>query len=407
MSIRTILSSSAAAAALLGTAVAQEAPADAPTIPRPSPGANQSAAPPAPAEAEAPSFDVSVSGYVRVQEQQIFEDPDEDLPFGRADGFTLDSARLIVEATRGPLSGYVSFDGAVDRFDGKNTTLGTVNMGLKDAWIGYGREDFPFLKLKVGQFKPPFDAEEDRSTRDMLFVDRAVESRGQPGFEGWNADGLSIDRDLGLLVYGEPTFGDFGVAYFFGLTNGGGANRVGNDNDAFQYTARVEARWADMLTVGFAFNHNASTSGDEFEDFVDEEYTGLAADLSGRFDLGVVGLIVQAQFIQQSASFPDVQVEPDRVAMGYHGAIGIEVPMGFTLAYRYAFLDPTSSFETDDATAEATLDTDALTVHTVGINWQGEVQVPLKLQVNYSMIQEQSPKEIANDRLDLLFQVAF
>jgi len=404
MSIRALLSSSAAAALLLGTAAAQEAPADGALIPRPAPGANQSAGPaPAP---DAP-FEIEISGYVRVQEQQIVEDPDENLPFGRNDGFTLDSARLIVEATKGPLSGYISFDGAVDRFDGKNSTLGTVNTGLKDAYVGYARDDFPFVKLKVGQFKPPFDAEESRSTRDMLFIDRAVASRGVRSGEGWNTNGLSIDRDIGGLVYGEPTFGDFGLGYSIGITNGGGANRVGNDNDAFQYTGRLELRWTDMLTVGVAVNLDERTTGDELEDFVDEQYTGIAADLSGRFPLGPIGLVVQAQFIQQSASFPDVPVEPDRVAMGYHGALGVELPMGFTVAYRYAFLDPTSSFETDDGTAEATLDTDAVTMHTVGLNWQGRVQVPLKAQINYTMSQEEEPKEIANDRLDLLFQVAF
>lgn len=406
MSIRALLTSTAALAALIGTAAAQEAPADGATIPRPAPGANQVAVA-APAETPDTPFDVQVSGYVRVQEQQIFEDADEGLPFGRNDGFTLDSARLIIEANKGPLAGYISLDGAVDRFDGKNSTLGTVNVGLKDAWIGYGREDFPFVKLMVGQFKPPFDAEEQRSTRDMLFIDRAVASRGVRAGEGWNLDGLSIDRDIGGLVYGEPTFGDFGLAYYFALTNGGGANRVGNDNDAFQYTGRVELRYGNMLTLGVAANLNDVTTGDELEDFVDERYSGLAADLSGRFPLGPVGLILQAQFIQQSASFPDVPVEPDRVALGYHGALGVELPMGFTVAYRYAFLDPTSSFETDDETAEATLDTDAVTLHTVGLNWQGEAMVPLKAQINYTLSQEQEPKEIANDRLDLLFQVAF
>lgn len=399
--IRRALLIPAAAVALATPAIAQETPA---LIPPPTPGANQAVA-----VAPAPEavFDVKVGGYVRAQHQTIFEDQSENLPFGRSDGFRLNSARLIVDARRGPLEGYISIDGAVDRFDGKNTTLGTVNVGLKDAYIGYARDDFPFLKLRVGQFKPPFDAEEQRATRDMLFIERAVASRGVRGGEGYNIDGLSIDRDIGALVYGDPRFGDFGLAYYVAVTNGGGANRVRNDNDAYQYTARLELRWAEMITLGVAVNLDERTTGDEIEDFIDEQYTGLAADLSARFELGPVGLVVQGQFIQQSATFPDVPVDPDRVAMGYHGAIGVEVPMGFTVAYRYAFVDPTSSFETDDATAEATLDTDAATLHTVGLNWEGEVAVPLKLQLNYTVVQEQEPKEIANDRLDALVQVVF
>lgn len=404
--IRRALLIPAAAAALATPALAQEPPAEAPLIPRPAPGANQSEAV---AVAPAPDavFDVRVGGYVRVQHQSIFEDPDENLPFGRADGFQLDSARLIVEATRGPLVGYVSIDGAVDRFDSGNTPIGEVEVGLKDAYVGYERDDFPFVKLRVGQFKPPFDAEEQRSTAEMLFIERSVVNRGVRKNEGYNADGLSIERDVGALVFGEPTFGDFGVGYFVAVTNGAGANHPLNDNDALQYTARLELRWAEMLTVGAAVNLEERTTGEDLEDFIDEQYTGIAADIRGRFDLGPVGLVLEGQFIQQSATFPDVPVDPDRVAMGYYGALGVEVPMGFTLAYRYATLDPTAAFETDDETAEATLDTDATTLHTIGLNWEGEVAVPLKLQLNYTVVQEQAPKEIANDRLDALVQVVF
>lgn len=401
MSIRALLMSSAAVAALIGTAAAQEA--SGPAIPRPAAGANQGVA----AAADGPVFDVTVSGYVRVQHQTILEDPDENLTFGRNDGFALDSARLIAEATLGPLSGYFSLDGAVNRFDKSNSPNGTVLVEAKDVYIAYARDDMPFLKLKIGQFKPPFDAEQQQSTRDMLFVHRSVVSRGVPGGEGWNLNGLSLDRDLGILLYGEPTFGDLGVAYYVGVTNGGGANRPFNDNDRYQYTGRIELRWAKMLTVGFAANLNERTTGLQIQNYVDEDDFGLAADLVGRFDVGPVGLILQGSFMQQSSTFPDVPVEPDRVAMGYHGALGVEMPGGLTLAYRYAYLDPTASFETDDDTAEATLDTDAVTLHTVGLNWEGELHVPLKAQINYTIAQEEEPKVIANDRLDVLFQVAF
>lgn len=406
MSSRALIQKTAVAlTALAGTAIAQEAPADgdAVAIPRPSPGANQ-----ATIREAAAGFEFAFSGYVRVQYQAVFEDPDQTPFVGRNDGFAMDSARFIVQATRGPLIGYISLDGAVDRFDALNTTLGSVDVGLKDAYVGYARDDFPYLKLMVGQFKPPFDAEELQSTRDMLFIHRAVESRGLRGPEGYSLTGLSLDRQVGAAVFGEPTFGDFGLGYFVSVTNGSGANAPLNDNDQVAYTGRFEARWAKMLTVGLALNYDQRTTGEDLEDFIDEEVLGLAADLRGRFDLGPVELIVQGQFMQQSASFPDVPVEPDRVAMGYHAALGLAVPYGFTLAYRYAFYDPTSEFGEVDEAAEAVFEVDAVTHHTIGLAWFGGEALPLKLQVDYTLAQEEDgPRQIDNDRLEALVQVAF
>lgn len=406
-----LMSLSAAFALALGApALAQDAPAEGAGITPPATGANYAAKPTPETAPEnmghSDTFEVEVSGYVRVAHRTILEDEAETQFVGRNDGFAMDNARLIVEARKGPLTGYVSIDGAVDRRDASNTATGRVDVGLKDAYVGYAREDLPYLALMAGQFKPAFDAEEDQSTKEMLFIDRAIESRGVKGVEGYNLDGLSLDRQVGLMVYGEPTFGPLAVGYYVSVTNGNGANEPLNDNDELAYTARVEVGFDEMVTAGVGFNQNRRTTGDELEDLIDEDVQSVAADLRADIDVGPVGLIVQGQFMQQTASFPDVPVEPDRVAQGYHASLGVTAPMGLVLAYRYGFLDPTVEVDSEDPTLSDDFKVDAVTHHTIALSWEGET-VPLKAAVNYTIAQEEEGREVDNDRLDFLMQVAF
>lgn len=382
-------------------------------IPRPPRDATLSASPDQPAATEDPvavvgGFAIDVGGYVRVHYQAIYEDAGQTPDIGRNDGFAMDAARLVVRAINGPVEGYISIDGAVDRFESIDSTRGRVEVGLKDAYVGYAREDFPWLKLRIGQFKPPFDAEELQSTREILFTDRAIESRGLRSTEGDSLDGLSLDREVGAMLYGDPSFGILGVGYYFAVSNGSGANRPLNDNDALAYTGRVELRWEDIAALGGAVNFNRRTTGDLIEDEIDEDRMGLAIDLRAHFDLDVVGLIVQAQFMQRTTSFPDVSVQPDRVEQGWHAALGVEVPYGFVIAYRYATLDPWSDFASGDPAIDEDLSGRGVKHHTIGLNWLGGDVTPMKLQLNYTLaIEEDAARPIDNDRIDALVQVSF
>ena len=154
---------------------------------------------------------VEVSGYVRARYGMVLEGDDGPDFVGINDGFFLDNARLIVNARKGALDAVVSIDGAVDRRAAANTAQGQVDVGLKDAWVGYAVADA--LKIQAGQFKPPFDAEELQSTRSMFFIERAVESRGVRGVEGYNVEGLSLPRQAGALVSGK-----LGLAGAFAMT---------------------------------------------------------------------------------------------------------------------------------------------------------------------------------------------
>jgi hypothetical protein len=114
---------------------------------------------------------------------------------------------------------------------------------------------------------------------------------------------------------------------------------------------------------------------------------------------------LRAQYIQRETTSKDVPQEPSTVARGFHAAIGIGLPM-VSIGYRFATLDPTATFDTVDPVTQGTLDADAVTYHTIGVNWM-PADAPCGLKLNYTVTGEQAPRELSNDRLDVLVQAGF
>ncbi len=345
-------------------------------------------------------FDVTISGYVRAQYTRIDDDPNLDF-VGRNDGFSISNARLIVDAKREDVSARISLEGAIDRRDRLNTSAGDVETTLADAWVGYG--PFKWLKLRAGRFKPAFDAEELQSTGNLLFIDRAVESRGVEGVEGNNVEGLSLDRQVGVQLSSDPLMlggSPFGIGYFLSATNGVDADDPVNDNDAVQFTGRLELYWDKIVTLGGAVFLNEQSPFENAEQQsgrsrFDIDQTGIAADLS--FD--AFGAILFAQYMRVASEFADVPGQPERVQQGYHVQVGYRAPFGLIPAYRYAFYDP---FDFD----AVSVDLFELQYHTLGLTWLVPDK-PLKLQVNYTITVEKEGPELENDRLDALVQASF
>ena len=97
---------------------------------------------------------------------------------------------------------------------------------LEDASIDWdltkGKNRF---RVKLGQGKVPFGHQELTSSGSQLFVDRAEVSNQ-----------YARGRDMGLFLWGQL---NNKVEWRVGLTNGNGLTRTTNDNDTFQYNARV------------------------------------------------------------------------------------------------------------------------------------------------------------------------
>ncbi len=82
------------------------------------------------------------------------------------------------------------------------------------------------FRAHIGQFKPPFGAQEMTSSGNQMFVDRALVSNSF--FRG---------RETGVALWGALPNNT--IEWRVGMFNGNGLTRTLNDNDKFQYNARI------------------------------------------------------------------------------------------------------------------------------------------------------------------------
>lgn len=92
-----------------------------------------------------------------------------------------------------------------------------------DIDFSKGRGTF---RLHAGQFKVPYGAQELTSSGSQMFVDRALVSNS-----------FSRGRDTGVALWGATRNNK--LEWRVGMFNGNGLTRTFNDNDKFQYNARL------------------------------------------------------------------------------------------------------------------------------------------------------------------------
>jgi phosphate-selective porin OprO/OprP len=97
---------------------------------------------------------------------------------------------------------------------------------LEDLTLTWDATGDGRLRLTGGQFKVPLGRQEMTSSAYLQFVDRDILS-GE----------FTRGRDVGLMVDG--LIGGGKIEYAAGMFNGNPASRLGNDNTAYQYNARV------------------------------------------------------------------------------------------------------------------------------------------------------------------------
>jgi phosphate-selective porin OprO/OprP len=98
---------------------------------------------------------------------------------------------------------------------------------LEDANINWditkGRQK---LMLRFGQFKVPYGRQQLTSSGSQQFVDRSLAS-----------DRYALGRETGIALWGKTS--DNKLEWRAGMFNGGGRSIAVNDNDKFQYNARL------------------------------------------------------------------------------------------------------------------------------------------------------------------------
>ncbi len=142
-----------------------------------------------------------------------------------------------------------------DVVDGKvEPDFGGGKIDLKDAYVRFNFD--PHFRLKVGQFKRPFDIFQLHSSTETLIIERGGDIRGVstcagPGglcaFSRFSEKLKYSDRDVGFMVDGTSTSGR--VSYAVSMTNGAGRN-TGDENGAKSYTGRLELQPTGRIRVG-------------------------------------------------------------------------------------------------------------------------------------------------------------
>lgn len=253
---------------------------------------------------------------------------------------------------------------------------------LQDVNINYdltrGRKQ---LQIKAGQFKVPFGRQELTSSGSQQFVDRSIVSNE-----------FAKGRDIGLQLWGTPFEGK--LDWRVGLFNGNGRTRNANDNDTYQYDARVswqpfgdlrysesdfESKDRPLLAVGLNAErndmHGASSGNDIARDVV-------GTDVAFKFK----GVSAFAEYFRRNNEREtpldedgDTIVDPDFDSSGLHAQVGIfAIPTRLEFAARWAKLDPNDRIEGNDRTERG-----------IVANWFWNKH-NLKLQADWRIVEDEA-----------------
>ncbi|MBK6689684.1 MAG: hypothetical protein IPG45_34785 [Deltaproteobacteria bacterium] len=336
--------------------------------------------------AEAGGVEFIWNGYFRVL-GEITENDNEYI--GRNDGFKLGNARIGMSARRGPLMAFVAMEAAFGEREDINAPNGTFTIRPRDTFLRYDLSRFALIT--AGRFKAPYDLGELEVTALRTFIDQPVESRGVLATQGNETEGLSQDRQLGVMVHQDHlglTEDGFDLGYALALTNGRTVDLAFNDNDRPAAFARVSAyygQWVQLNVAGFT---DSRTRG-EIPNLTDEEVKGSEISLLASF----FGMSIQGQLLFQNKLYSTTGA-PDQNSLGAH------VQWSYTLwgawfGYRFAFLDPNTRDDQDN---------DQIIEHTIGLGYQTE-SLPVRLMLNGTLAQEQA--KVDNNRLTAMVQYIF
>ena len=336
--------------------------------------------------AEAGGVQFVWNGYFRVL-GEITENDNEYI--GRNDGFKLGNARIGMSARRGPLLAFVALEAAFGEREDINAPNGTFTVRPRDTFLRYDLSRFALIT--AGRFKAPYDLGELEVTALRTFIDQPVESRGVLATQGNETEGLSQDRQLGVMVHQDHlglTEDGFDLGYALALTNGRTLDLAFNDNDRPAAFARVSAyygQWVQLNVAGFT---DSRTRG-EIPNLTDEEVKGSEVSLLASF----FGMSIQGQLLFQNKLY-------STTGAPVQNSLGAHVQWSYTLwgawfGYRFAFLDPNTRDDQDN---------DQIIFQTIGLGYQTE-SLPVRFMLNCTLAQEQS--KVDNNRLTPMVHYIF
>jgi hypothetical protein len=342
------------------------------------------------------------AGYEYIQ-------PDPNVLFvGRNDGFLLDQARVGFETTyKRRFQARLVVELADLLPGGKlNDPVRPLVGAAQDAYLAWTPSEYFFASL--GQQFMPFDYESQVTRALFNFTGRSVASGGLRAGRGFEVEGLSPQRQMGLVVGAtRATVGPAWLDYRLALSNGNGRNMVGNDNKMPALFARFGGGLGEWLGVGLATQVNPRTTGELPNLFTETHYLG-AADLR----INAFGIDVLAQAIVRRIAFDSAFLDPTDPSAADHSVgmtawIVLDEPFGlpsfgFKPGYRFSYYDPFFS-DPDDQIME----------HTFSIRYDPPTPLPLAFIIDATLLFEnaelntelrQSGRYLENNRVVALLQ---
>jgi phosphate-selective porin len=253
---------------------------------------------------------------------------------------------------------------AVSVVTGQPSNVGALLEDANIAWDPKGKGQF---RVVFGQYKPPFGRQELTSSGSQQFVDRSLVSN-------FYARG----RETGVSVQGVLWSNK--LEYRAGMFNGNGLTRSANDNDGFQYNARLmwqpngnqalgqrawvsgalyseadfESTTVPLYAVGLNYEHS---------DFHGTTANPTDAQLAGQLKWHIIGVDGIYKFKGFSATgeyfFSTREAEGQPTAGdkefdangGYlQAGMMLNRPRTWEAAFRYGQRDPNDSIDNNDIT---------------------------------------------------------
>jgi phosphate-selective porin len=303
------------------------------------------------------NFYLELSNRVQVRYSHIFPDDAVKLPGTEAAGdsqgsFRIRRAKLKFEGWF--YKPYLQYEVQMNWPGISSANLANF---LEDANINWdvtkGKKQF---MIKVGQYKVPFGLQELISSGSQQFVDRALVSNVY--FRG---------RDTGASVWG--VLGNNKFEYRAGLFNGNGLTRPINDNDKFQWNARVSFQPNGAVPLGTYSGAHQSES--DFESkalgkpifvigaaFEQNDLRFVATDLKTNLKstLYTVDVMFKHRGFSATGAYTWGEREPQEINVkfdtsGWYGQAGYFLkPEKWELAFRYGETEPSSAVSADKVT---------------------------------------------------------
>ena len=356
--------------------------------------------------AAAPTHPIEISAYFILGGQWVQQDPNY-LYVGRNNGFSIADARL--ELTGRPTENlwlFLSFDGAIAARSGTDPSQGSRTVGLKDAYGVYSPGFH--IRIEAGQFKAPQDVEHLLEETEIKFPTRSLLTDGLHTPVGYETNGLSLDRQIGIAIGTDVIALPFGsLAAQLMISNGNGANTLFNNTSTPGVIGRVALGlsgawiWPPGLAV--------SLGGDAY--FMPQA-TGAQPDLFRDNWYGVGGDIrVEYQGIHVMGLFQYRDIEHVTTGDTSEHSLGFTIEGAYRLpgklsfiepAIRYASLDPSDVVMANDGS-------DLLKVSAIdaALNFYAPGTGAARLSLAYVHRMENDSRAITNDGLDMSLQVSF